>query len=537
MSVVASHGHPRAGVRGAIRDPARRISWPGVLVALLAFATLAGAAWWVAHDGRVPDSDTGKHALWALDIRDAIKRGDLLYAFNSFTPYPPLVHTVGGIAVLLAGVDLPNLVLGADIVFVPLLVLALYRTGWLVSGPRAGVLAVLFATGAPLLIAQSHVFVLELPEMALVAAALWGLVASERFARPLPAVATGVACGFGMLAKPTFPFFIAGALAVVLVRGGLRNRRGLVLFTLGAVAIGAPWYIRHFRQLGQTLGYATRPPNPPRFSVTNAMWFTWDQLNGQLFAPLYAFAVAGALWVAWGWRQAVVRQRRGLPPGRGPRSLEPSDYTPELVVGGIVAYLGLTYGMSLHAPYYSLPALPYEAILGTIWIGTLRPRAGAAATAALAAVAAFNFVSVGIHPLGSAAVRLPGEVPGGFTAPRRLTLWRSGSWPVGPPQGDGRLLDVFRTLRARGVLHLEVDATADWLDFDATGVLLLARIAGLPQPAQYSPSLMGPHDVFVLRARGPEPWPVCRRLTDGSGILVIRRDRTGPRGFASACPA
>jgi len=498
----------------------RHLTLPGLLVALLALAFLVQCAWWIAHDARVPDFDTAKHMGWALDMRDALAHSDLLDPFNSFTAYPPLVHTVGAISMLLAGINVGSAVLGTDIVFVPLLVLALYRTGRLLSGSQAGVLAVLFALGAPLLVAQAHVFVLELPETALVAAALWGLVASERFSRPRPALAAGIACGFGMLTKPTFPFFIAGALAVALARGGLRNRRGLTLFALAAVIVGAPWYLRHLGQLGQTLSYATKPPQPPRFSLSNLTWFTWDQVNGQLFVPLYAFVLGGVVWAAWRWR-----------PG-----LRPADHAPELVAGGAVAYLGLTYGMSVHAPYYSLPALPYEALLGTIWVPALRPRVRAAATIALAALATLNSVAVGIHSLGQASVRLPGQTPEGFIQPRRLTLWRSYSWPVGPPQPDGRLLDLFRALRARGVRRLEVDERADRLDFDVTGVVLLARIAGLTRPVRYAPDRLGPSDVFVARASGQQPWPVCRRLTDGSGVFVLRTGQGGPGGFTSACP-
>lgn len=489
----------------------------GLLAGTLTLGFLALSAWWIANDARVPDFDTAKHIGWALDMRDALVRGELLDPFNRFTAYPPLVHTVGAISLLVGGVNVGSAVLGANLVFVPLLVLALYRTGRLMSGTRAGVLAVVFALGAPLVVSQAHVFVLELPETALVAAALWGLLASERFACAQPALAAGVACGLGVLTKPTFPFFIAGALAVMLARGGLRNRRGVALFILAALVVGAPWYVRHVGQLGQTLAYATQPPHPPRLSLNNAMWFTWDQVNGQLFLPLYAFALAGTGWAVWRWRGG----------------LRAGDHTPELVVGGVVAYLGLTYGMSVHAPYYSLPALPYEALLGTLWIAALRPRARTVAAVAVGAVAALNTVAVGIHPLGHVSIRLPGRTPQGFIQSRRLTLWRSYSWPVGPPQSDGRLLDLFRALHARGVRRLEVDHRADRPDFDVTGVVLLARMAGLPR---YAPDRLRRHDVFVLRASGRSPWPPCRRLSDGSGVVVLRRRGRGPGGVASACP-
>jgi hypothetical protein len=324
-----------------------------------------------------------------------------------------------------------------------------------------------------------------------------------------------------LLVKPTFPFFVAGAIVVVLVRGGWRERRGLALFVLTAAVVGAPWYLRHLGELGQTLSYATQPPRPPRFSLINATFFGWNQLNGQLFLPLCVFVAAGTVFSARRWRGGVDRD----------------DHTPELLVGGLIAYLGLTYGMTLHAPYYSLPALPYEALLGTLWIASLKARIRHIATAGLGAVATLNVIAVGIHSLGDAHFDLPGRPPTGFIAARQVTIWRSFSWPVGPPRGDGRLLGIFQGLRARGIRQVEVHAGLDQPDFDVTGIVLLARIAGLSRPTRYAPQALGPDAVFVDRATMPTPWPPCRHLTDGSSVLVLRRHRGGPYGWASACPA
>jgi 4-amino-4-deoxy-L-arabinose transferase-like glycosyltransferase len=488
---------------------------------LLVAGFLVLCGWWLASDGRVPDFDTAKHVGWALDIRDAFVRGDPGYWFNSFTAYPPLVHTVGGIGQLVGGVGIPSAVLAADLVFVPLLGLSLYQLGWRLGGGVTGTLAVIFALGAPLMVAQAHVFVLELPETALVAAALWGLIASEGFSRQGPSLCAGIACGLGMLTKPTFPFFVAGALAVVLFRGGRRERRGLVMFIGGALVVGAPWYLRHVGRLGQTISYATAPPRPPRFSLSNASWFAWDQINGQLFLPFFLLTVIGAL-------DSVSRWRGGW--GQG-------DYTPELVIGGAVAYLGLTYGMSLHAPYYSLPALAYEALLATVWVPRVSRKLRVGAAIAICLAAGLNIIAVGVHSLGRVSIRAPGQVPQGFIQPRRFTLLRSYSWPVGPPQGDGRLLDVFRALRARGFRQLEVQAASNQIDFDVTGVVLMARIAGLRRPPGYAPEQLGSDAVFVLRATAPTPWPACRHLSDGSAVLVLARHRGSPRGWVSACPS
>ena len=73
--------------------------------------------------------------------------------------------------------------LAQNLVFVPLLALACYRVGRMVAGPRAGLLAVVFALGTPLIAEQFHVFMLDAPQATLVAVAVWLILASDRFAR------------------------------------------------------------------------------------------------------------------------------------------------------------------------------------------------------------------------------------------------------------------------------------------------------------------------------------------------------------------
>jgi hypothetical protein len=118
--------------------------------------------------------------------------------------------------------------------------------------------------------------------------------------------------------------FIAGIVAVILVRGGWRERRGVLAFTVPVLIVAGPWYIYHFDQL-LTLSHMASDagasstvagsPYPPRWSMQNLTFYLWSAVNLQLIAPLCVFALVGT--TASVTRFVRLRDRSG-------------DYTPEL---------------------------------------------------------------------------------------------------------------------------------------------------------------------------------------------------------------
>ena len=111
----------------------------------------------------------------------------------------PDPRTRGGrVAALIGGVNIASPIIGENVVFVPVLALGCYQAGELLYGPLAGLLAVLFVLGSPLLISTFHVFLLDAPLTAAVAIALWLVLASEDFSRPGISAAAGLAVGLGV---------------------------------------------------------------------------------------------------------------------------------------------------------------------------------------------------------------------------------------------------------------------------------------------------------------------------------------------------
>jgi hypothetical protein len=163
------------------------------------------------------------------------------------------------------------------------------------------------------------------------------------------------------------------------------------------------------------------------------------------------------------------------------------------------------------------------ATLGTGWIATAR-HARSLLTAALVAVVAINVIGVS-DGLGHAIrITLPGA-PTKLTplAERRITLYSPDGWLRGGPEHDGDILALMRGLRRAGVRTVTFDAaSSDEIDFNTSGLQVLAIEAGVPPTLTYDPATLGPHDAFVLR-HVPEAGdpPPCQRLRDGSGVYVV----------------
>jgi hypothetical protein len=482
--------------------------------------------WWLTQDRSIPIYDAGDHLETVIYYHHLLQAGDLLGPFNHTSQYPPLAHLVGALAMFLGGVNVASPIVGENLVFVSLLTLGCHQTGRLLFGARAGLPAAIFVLGSPLLIAQFHVFMLDAPETALVAVSMWLILASEDFSRVRIAGLAGLAVGCGLLVKVTFPFFLAGIVLTALARGGWRHRRGLAAFATVALVVGAPWYIDHLSELGTIArlggaGSGAAPGNlPPTLSTANLTWYFWSTLNSQLLAPLFALALGGTIWTI----SALVRRREAS----GPRL--------ELLVGGFVAWLAVTLTPH-HDIRYDMPLMPYLAVVGAGWIVHLPRAARLTATGVLVLAVAANTLATTFGVGRRVEMTLVSSPPATQAFPDRIVLYSNSGFMVAGPQRDGDVPGLLRALRRDGVQVVTFrlsQSTAP--DFSFEGLFPLAMIAGLSPSLDTALVNAGSAVVALIhRPIPPGAPPTCTRLSDGTGVWVLRRNPTAGR-LALYCP-
>jgi 4-amino-4-deoxy-L-arabinose transferase-like glycosyltransferase len=358
---------------------------------------------------------------------------------------------------------------------------------------------------------------------------VWLLLASQRFARLRLAAAAGLACGLGLLVKETFVYFVAGVVLVLVIRGGWRHWQGVAVFLAVAALVGLPWYVAHFGELTEHAGNihagagtatSAEPGSifPPRWSRKNAGWYFWSGLNVQLLAPLVAFAAVGTVWAV----------------ARFIRLRSPSSFAPELVIGGLVSWAGVTMTMP-HDARYSLPSLVYLAVLGTGWITSLPKVLRGAAIVVLLAVAVINNLGASLATGHRLAVTLPGAPLTSPLMERQITFYA----PMGSrPRRDGDVLGLMRALRRNGVRAVHWDLAAEAIGFNFThqGIGAYSAMAGLRPSVTTDYAGLGPRDAYMLRwpLAGAEA-PPCIQLDEATGIWVRLGNPLRP-GAPFFCP-
>lgn len=508
-----------------LRARLARTSLDARLAALAVLAFLGVTIWWLTQDTRVPDWDSAQHMLDSFIVHDSISSGSWTTPFTEFNTYPPLAHIVGALGVFVDGYRRAAVIFALNLVFVPVLAVSCYGVGKLVSGTRAGLLAVVFALGTPMIVAESHEAYVDPLQAAMVALSVWAILASRRFERWGVAALAGIASGLAMLTKETTPIFLAGLLIVVVARGGWRNWRGLIAYALMLGAIGAPWYVYHHAQLSQLVIAHTSAANeaepnplggtyPTLLSLKNLSWYFWDAANIQLFGVLLLMFLAGVV--------AAVRRC-----AKRPWAAE--NIYPELLGGVLVAWAGMTW-LTHKDPRYSLPALVYLAVLGTAWIVSVRASVRRWLLAALLIAVAGSFVGVAFG-LGGNGYQLHLALPGADAqdnplGERFITLYSTSGWLRGKPENnDGNVPALLSGLRRDGVTAVTF-CCANPIDFNVIGLSVMTREAGLANPV--NPAALRPQDVF-LAVHGPEPGipRPCQTLSDGIGIYPVLGDPIG----------
>jgi hypothetical protein len=504
-----------------VTRPRFEFSREALLAALAALAFIAISTWWLLYDGRAPGGgDPGRHLSTVVVFVELLGDADFgsVVEFEGLTDffYPPLVHLVGAVPGLLGLAVEDWGVVALNLVFIPMLVAGCYLVGRRVYGPRAGLLAAIFALGVPMVLQLSHVFMLDVPLTGAVALTVAALLASERFGRRRESVVAGALLGVAILVKPTAPLFVAGVVLVMLAGGGYRNWRNALLAAAATLLVAAPYFAVHlddFLQLTKEASVASEDPwtqqfgwtfeGLERFSPESLVWYLWSAANVQLFAPLLCLFLVGLV--------VAIRDRRRSP------------YIPELLGGLGVGYLGVTF-LSLHDPRYTLPLIVFVAVIATGWIATSTSTAvRGAAVGLLVGIVGLNVAAVTVGGLGTARITLFGEDDGDLIRPGDVTIVDHRGWVTGEPNPDSiwdRLLAAAQGEGMKTVAFTQHENLLNGTDF--VGFDVVANdygIEGTTFRTEYAQSDLrvdtwwfSPDEVFEKRGIPPP----CETITEGA---------------------
>jgi 4-amino-4-deoxy-L-arabinose transferase-like glycosyltransferase len=510
------------------------------MAGLLVVGFILLTAWWLSQDARVPAADTGDHLQHTSFFYELMRAGHFSDVLKADDPYPPVVEVLPAITALVTGISLNGVILTTNIIFVPLLALGCYGVGRIVAGPWAGFLAVVFALGTPIIGSEFHEFLIDPALAAMVALTVWFLLASDRFGELRYALLAGGATGIGLLTKQTFPFYIAGLIVVMLVRGGWRNWRHVLAFAGVAFAVAWGYYLYHFNYLSQLskgviagdansiaqtgLYHAPSGPDnrvPAQLSLDNTLWYFWAVLNHVLYLPYALLAGGGTIAAVVGF---VRRPRR-------------ESVVPELVGGAVIGWFLITYYMSLHDNRYAIPLLVYAAVLGTWWIVRLPRHWKIVVGAGVSALAATNLAAVTFGLGHRTGIAFPGA-PTSDLGVGRVTLYSPDGWLVSGPKRAGDIPAILRKARRDGVQQIGFETGGStWFNHMGLWALLVLQ-RDWPPPVFDNPRALGTHGLFIFTrpAKGRYAHP-CLHAADGTPVFFAYGGQKKPFAqWTLSCP-
>lgn len=391
--------------------------WTGIktelFIVLLAWALLALLQLlWLSLDKRPLAWDQAHHFLLSLRYLDALQ-SPLTWPdiFSVAIKYPYLFHLGLAKVFWLFGVSL-RFAAAVNLFWLLVLMLALWLLGRRAFGGWAGVWAAILCAAAPASAGLGRQVLLEPCLAATVAWTVLALFESQGFSRRGWVLALGALAGWGLLAKWTYPLYVAAPLLLAWWRAKKLgdtevDKRGLLWALLICLALALPWYLHSpvtlFKILfGDAWAYGAVHGYPPVFSLSGLAAYPLLLINDQLFLPLALLALAGLVWT-------LIYHRKDA----------------ALILAWFLGGLLLISLMRNKDTRFLYPLLPALILCLGGWLNALKPwwlRIGAVSLSLLLAAGALAGTGFGLGPLAQKRELPLGSINLTISTPKSMYL-------------------------------------------------------------------------------------------------------------------
>jgi Dolichyl-phosphate-mannose-protein mannosyltransferase len=498
---------------------------------------------WLRLDRPAPAWDDAYYLTRSLVLYDSLTDGGALnYArrfLNIMDTKPPLIAALPTPLYLMLGRKFRAAYI-VNVIFLLVILAAVYRIAKRYASPRAGSIAVFVAATMPMIYSLSHWFLVECGLIALVCAVMCAISDFDDHSTTLTAFLLGVICALGVLLKSSFPAYVLLPLLYFIVtrRPALLRPQPILAFLFPAVIIASPWYAYNFSRALKTAVKAGASQTARIYQTGDIFSFkdTWEYLvNVANAAPV--LDLVGVLLLAFiGITAISPKHRKGL--------LLCALWASPLLFLTFSHYRDLRYA----APLYPALALAFGIAADAAMLRRRR-----LAIPLLSLLLALPLLSM-LQTSFGVPFRQPWRLGGLLLVPPRLDYARKfnpNEWPLSRIlaavfaetsfQGNERKLivtatdspdfnaDNFLLATIQNKLPLDVETTADHTDL-ATVLPLLDSAAYIvyrenaaTQPEPFNP--LGPAAVdYTRRSSGFHEFRIgAPQLNDGGTVKILAR--------------
>lgn len=273
-------------------DRAVRIA---AFAAILAFHFLLDA-YWLINDKTPYSWDDANHLLNALHMLRSIQDGHIVSAFTSTGFYPPLYYLTSLPLLMITSVHpVPILI---NFLFTFLLAFSVYKITARYFGTIERLVATMLVLSYPGIILWRRMYLLDLPQTALVAFSVFCLLNTEGFSKKRESIIAGLVFSLAILLKEySLPFILPVFLGILIQHANALHRRLVNMLLFGTASLTSLiWYLPNFGNIIEGFRsldiYAKAEGDPT--GITFAAFSYYPQFFSFLFAPiLFSFSAIG----------------------------------------------------------------------------------------------------------------------------------------------------------------------------------------------------------------------------------------------------